>query len=162
MKRGGFLQRRTPLKAKTGFKRKAPLKASERPKVKRKKPTLGKLKKKLWTVFSAYIRARDNYNCFTCYKRGRGKGMHAGHFIPKSVSGFSLYFSEEAVNAQCYNCNINKSGNWPAYERAMIRKHGKERTEELKALAFTITKSYTEAEYLQKISEYEAKLAELG
>jgi len=81
------------------------------PQPKKKKVSISKLKKKLWTVFSLYIRQRDNYICFTCGRKGEGSGMHAGHFIPKSVGGIGLYFHEENVHAQCYNCNINLGGN---------------------------------------------------
>lgn len=126
-----------------------------------KKVTVTSLKKKLWKVFSDYIRTRDNWTCFTCNRKGTGSGMHSGHFIPKSVSGFSLYFHEEAVHAQCYFCNVHRSGNWLAYEEAMIKKYGKERTEEIKAMARTVTKSYTPEEYLFKIRLYENKLKQL-
>jgi len=80
-------------------------------KVKVKKPRIGLLKKKLWKVFSKYIRERDKYTCFTCGRKATGSAMHAGHFISKSVGGITLYFNEKNVNAQCYNCNINLSGN---------------------------------------------------
>jgi hypothetical protein len=153
------LRRSTGL-ARTAWKRKPP-KARIKPKVKRKVVSLGKLKKKLWTVFSAFIRARDNYTCFTCGRKAEGSGMHAGHFVSKAMSGFSLYFSEEAVNAQCYHCNINLSGNWLAYEEAMIRKHGKERTEAIKKLARVVTKSFTAEEYREKISYYQEYAHEL-
>lgn len=161
MKRS-WIKRGTKGLKRTAWKRKPSPLASGKPKVAKKPVKLGKLKKDLWRVFSAYIRKRDNYVCFTCGRKAEGSGMHAGHWIPKSVSGFSLYFSEEAVNAQCYSCNIHKSGNWLAYEEAMIRKHGKQRTEEIKALARTVTKSFTEEEYRQKIDEYTEKLQKLS
>lgn len=77
----------------------------------KKKPSISKLKKKLWAEFSLYIRNRDKWTCFTCGRRAEGSGLHAGHFISKAVGGISLYFHEENVNAQCYNCNINLGGN---------------------------------------------------
>jgi len=49
----------------------------------KRKETPAKLKKKLWQVFSKYIRARDNYTCVTCGKKGEGSGIHAGHYITK-------------------------------------------------------------------------------
>jgi hypothetical protein len=76
----------------------------------KKKLSISSLKKKLWTEFSIYIRNRDNYICFTCGRKGEGSGIHAGHFIPKSVGGNTLYFHEDNVHAQCYNCNINLGG----------------------------------------------------
>lgn len=127
----------------------------------KRKQTVSQLKKKLWQIFSLYIRTRDNFICFTCGRKGEGSGMHAGHFVSKAISGFSLYFYEDAVHAQCYRCNIHLSGNWLAYEAAMIKKYGKERTEEIKQLARTVTKSYTVAEYEEKIEEYTKKLYDL-
>lgn len=153
--------RKTPIKRKSSIRSKKGLKHSGFVKSVGKKPkkeSLSKLKKKLWEVFSKYIRVRDKFTCFTCGRVGTGGGIHAGHFIPKSVSGLSLYFSEEAVNAQCYHCNINLSGNWLAYEEAMIRKHGKERTEELKREARGIKREYTSEEYAQLIEHYQKKI----
>jgi hypothetical protein len=83
--------------------------------IKSKEKSITYYKKKLWEVFSLYIRQRDNFTCFTCGRKGEGGGMHAGHFIPKSVGGIDLYFNEENVNAQCYNCNINLGGNQYVY-----------------------------------------------
>src|SRR5574343_407265 len=84
-----------------------------------KTKTTGQLKKDLWKVFSAYIRKRDNNICFTCGRKGEGSGMHAGHFVPKSVGGLSLYFHEDNVHAQCYNCNINLGGNKYEYGKRL-------------------------------------------
>lgn len=81
----------------------------------KKKPSISSLKKKLWTEFSLYIKNRDNWTCFTCGRKAEGSGLHAGHFIPKSVGGNSLYFHETNVHAQCYNCNINLGGNQYEY-----------------------------------------------
>lgn len=65
------------------------------------KEKTSKLKKSLWQIFSRYIRHRDNWTCITCGKYATGAGMHAGHYIPKSVGGIELYFDEENVHAQC-------------------------------------------------------------
>lgn len=76
-----------------------------------KQKSLSQLKKILWQHFSLFIRRRDNYTCFTCGRKGEGSGIHAGHFINKSIGGVMLYFNEENVNAQCYRCNIHLGGN---------------------------------------------------
>ena len=67
----------------------------------RTKPSLTQQKKKLWKYFSAYIRARDGYRCFTCDRFATGSGMHAGHFITNSVGGLGLRYEETNVHAQC-------------------------------------------------------------
>lgn len=77
------------------------------------------LKKLLWKVFSEYIKLRDNHKCFTCGRICEGQGCHAGHFVPKSVGGLILYFDEENVHCQCYNCNINLGGNQYEYAKRL-------------------------------------------
>jgi len=90
------------------------------------------LRKKLWTLFSLFIRTRDKFTCITCGKVAEGSGMHAGHFITGATCPASLYFDERNVHAQCYHCNINLSGNWVIYERKMIERYGQETVDELK------------------------------
>ena len=68
---------------------------------KQSKTKVSTLKRKLWKVFADYIKLRDKYTCFTCGRKGEGSGIHAGHFINKSIGGISLYFHEENVRAQC-------------------------------------------------------------
>ena len=98
----------------------------------KKVKSITKLKKELWKLFSLFIRERDNYICFTCGRKGSGGGMHAGHFITGATCSAKLYFDEKNVHAQCYNCNINLSGNWVVYEKCMIQKYGEAIVNELK------------------------------
>lgn len=112
-----------------------------------KKKTPAQLKKILWKHFSLYIRKRDKFTCFTCGRKGDGQGMHAGHFIPKSVGGLALYFHEDNVHAQCYNCNINLSGNQYEYAKRL----GLKKAEELLKLKQQTTKDFP---YLEKIEYY--------
>ena len=96
-----------------------------------KKPTLSKIKKKLWVVFSEYIRKKDGLLttgstewglCVTCQKRYHYKMLQAGHFIAgRHNAGL---FSERGVHAQCYNCNINLKGNTLEYRRQIIKLYG--------------------------------------
>lgn len=71
------------------------------------KTSISTLKRKLWKVFSLFIRQRDNYRCFTCGRHATGSGMHAGHYIPKSAGGIILYFNEKNVHAQCLTRESN-------------------------------------------------------
>lgn len=122
---------------------------------KKRQPSISSLKKKLWTVFSLYIRQRDKGVCFTCGRHAEGSGYHAGHFVPKSVGGLALYFHEENVHGQCYNCNINLSGN--QYEYA--KKLGLEKAEELLKIKQVSTK-WSAEDYHGKIEYYKAKISE--
>lgn len=111
------------------------------------------LKRKLWKEFSLYIRQRDKYTCFTCGRIGEGSGIHAGHFISKSIGGIELYFSEENVFAQCYNCNINLSGN----QYIFGEKLGKEKVEKLRKIKEIYSK-WDEEKYNVKIEYYKSKI----
>ena len=86
--------------------------------MKPKKKTIGYWKKKAWEKFSKWIRARDKNICFTCGHVGEGSGIHAGHYIPRSLSGY-LYFDERNVHAQCYRCNIHLFGNADEYAQRL-------------------------------------------
>lgn len=110
------------------------------------------LKRKLWEVFSKFIRERDAHTCYTCGRKGTGSGIHAGHFIPKSVGGLALYFHEENCHAQCYNCNINLGGNQYIYGQKL----GEEKVKELYKLKQTSTK-WSDLDYEKKINHYMRK-----
>ncbi len=124
---------------------------------KAKKVSISSLKKKLWTVFSEYIRTRDKNICFICGKYATGSAYHAGHFIPKSVGGIALYFNEDNVHGCCYHCNINLGGN--LYEYGM--KLGKEKCDELYEIKKQ-TNKWSVEEYESKIQLYKSKLISLS
>lgn len=114
-----------------------------------KKHTTASLKKKLWKVFSAYIRKRDKGICFTCGKYAEGSGYHAGHFIAKASGGLALYFNEDNVHGQCYHCNINLGGNSYIYGTKL----GKKKADELYKLKQS-TEKWSVQDYLDKIDYY--------
>jgi len=127
-----------------------------------KQLTLPKLKKKVWRFFSEYIRrknAHGDYNtCVTCLKIYSWKMLHAGHFIPGR--GNAVLFHEELVHPQCYSCNIHKHGNWIPYERFMISRYGRKKTNELKKLYYQ-TKSFRRDELEEILEHYRVKLGRL-
>lgn len=115
------------------------------------KQPISKLKAKLWKAFSAYIRARDKGVCFICGRLASGSAYHAGHFIPKSVGGITLYFNEDNVHGCCYHCNINLGGN--LYEYGI--KLGEKKVKEL----YQIKNQYFKATipwYEEKIAYYDS------
>ena len=135
-----------------------------------KKETVSILKKKVWPVFSEYIRKRDcllttgctSFGlCVTCGKRYHFKLLQAGHFIPGRHNG--NLFSERGVHAQCYNCNINLRGNTLEYRRQLIKLYGEGVDEELEGEAgqirkFTISElKALKAEYREKIKMLEVR-----
>ena len=88
------------------------------------------LKKQLWTIFSKYIRIRDDGVCFSCGKKDDWKNTDAGHYVPKTA-GLALYFDEKNVNCQCTACNRFRHGNLSQYALALRQKYGEKILEEL-------------------------------
>ena len=119
-----------------------------------RKPSLKACKKKLWVVFSQYIRQRDKYICISCGKTLNKLVSQAGHYIPKTA-GLSIYFDERNVNCQCIGCNCFRHGNLSAYAVAMRAKYGPNILEELDAKRRQF-KKYTVMEYQQLIAYYSA------
>lgn len=160
VKKGGFLKRKTPLKSKTGFKTRTPLKRAKLPlgATKRRKTTsdLSKLKKKLWELCRALQIKAYGATCYTCGKTGlEGSNLHLGHFIPSSVCSVQLRYSLDNLRPQCYRCNIHLSGNWIAYEENLKREKGddfvaylKDTNQKTKGL------QYDTLWYQNKINEY--------
>jgi len=74
------------------------------------------------TVFSRWIRNRDNAKCFTCGKVGTVETMQAGHYISRSV--LSLRWDERNVHCQCMPCNIWKHGALDVYALNLQLKYG--------------------------------------
>ena len=131
---------------------------------KEKKPSLSKLKKKVWVLFSQYIRLRDCLKttgcksfglCITCGKRYHFKLLQAGHFI--SGRHNANLFNEEGCHAQCYNCNINLRGNTLEYRRQVIKLYG-EGYDEILEKKSQETKKFTIPELEDLIIELKEKI----
>lgn len=124
------------------------------------KPTKGNLKKRLWLVFSAFIRKRDEkLGCISCGKHYDIKDMDAGHFIPKTA-GLSIYFDERNCNAQCHTCNRWKHGNLSGYAIGLRKKYGNDILEELDRLRVQ-TRKISRMEYETLIEKYKIALVSL-
>jgi len=119
------------------------------------------LKKKLWKLFSEYIRRRDKGICFTCHLTKHYKQMQAGHFISKAVGGIGLYFHEKNVHCQCYRCNINLGGNGAVYAKRIIEIYGVGTFEKLFYIKNQCLCKWTPEIYESKIKYYKAKLKEM-
>lgn len=133
-------------------------KQMKRTKLKKKSPAkISVLKRKLWAVFSAYVKKRDKGICFTCERQCDGKGYHAGHFISKAVGGVVLYFHPENVKGQCYHCNINLGGNQWEYGQRL----GEEKVRELYALKNGPPQKWDVERYEFEINWYKQLLSEL-
>jgi len=135
---------------------------------KRKDTTITTLKKRLWKIFSIYIRMRDCLEttgtvdhglCCTCKQDYPIGKLQAGHFIPGRED--SILFDPACVHAQCYRCNVQRSGEWVKYFRFMEKKYDREfifNLMEKSEAKCKITPEWIEttaAYYLEKIEEME-------
>lgn len=123
--------------------KKTPLKKKSKNKI----PTL---KRRVWGLFSIFIRRRDcllatgsiHYGeCFTCEEPFPFEELDAGHFIPGRHNG--NLFSERGCHAQCRRCNRFNNGNVLEYRRQIVILYGEgvdlELEEEAKQLVkFTV------------------------
>lgn len=114
------------------------------------KKKLSTVKKRVWVLFSRYIRLKNaNHNgmveCVTCGELMHWKESQAGHFIGGRTN--SVLFDERLVHVQCRMCNIWLQGNYVAYTLYMLTQYSREEIEEFIALKHTIVK-YSVADLL--------------
>lgn len=137
-------------------------------KLAKKKKSISSMKRKVWKIFSEYIRLRDclkttglaDYGkCITCSRTVPRTLLQAGHFI--SGRHNANLFSERGTNSQCYNCNINLRGNTLEYRRRIIELYGEGADIELENEAKQITK-FTLSD-LEALAIYlKSKIKEMG
>jgi len=85
-------------------------------------------------LIHSYIRERDKgKNCISC-NTPHDASFQAGHFY-KSELFSTLRFDERNINGQCQKCNIYNSGNESGYRVGIINRFGKQRLDELDAMA---------------------------
>lgn len=122
------------------------------------KREIPKLKRKLWVIFSRFIRLRDKNVCFTCGQRAFGVYYHCGHFITRNNQ--STLFDEVNNNGQCASCNIWLRGNVGVYAKNLITKYGKAEFDSLVARGRE-TKQWTAGELVKLIDKYKRKVKDL-
>lgn len=120
-----------------------------------KQKSLSKLKKELDTVFSWYIRKRDDYICFTCQKQLDRASSQNGHYITRG--NLALRFDEINCHCQCVGCNIFKKGNYPVYSIKLIEKYGVDILQRLAEVSRLPVK-YSKIMYQAKIDYYKKLL----
>ena len=133
--------------------------------MKKKKPSISTLKKKLWKLTSEYVRKKASNSqdgtakCVTCGAVRPYKELQAGHFIPKAL-GTAIYFDLRNIHPQCYRCNINLGSNGPEYFRYMQDTYGDGVIDDLRRLSRTTLKLYA-SDYEEMIEDMKEKLNEL-
>ena len=130
---------------------------------KKKLVPLPKLKKKLWAIFSQYIRRKDAdengiVQCISCPTKAHWKEVDCGHYEKRGHLG--TFVDERNNHGQCRRCNHYLGGNQSAYAIALVRKYGPGILEELDSLKRSRDK-YSRAEYEELIETYKKKLTDL-
>jgi 5-methylcytosine-specific restriction endonuclease McrA len=75
-------------------------------KVKKKGPTVSKLKKECDELAKNVVKARDKNTCQRCGKVVSGSDCHGSHVIPVSA-GNKLRWDEQNLKVLCYHCHLN-------------------------------------------------------
>ena len=125
--------------------------------------TISKLKKKLDTLFSQYIRQRNadhlgRVKCFTCGVKKHLKEQQAGHF--QSRSHHSTRWDEVNVQVQCVKCNMFRQGEQYKFGLYLDQRFGEGTAEELEIRSKTIVK-LNRVDYEEAIESYKQKIREL-
>ena len=112
-----------PKPARRGPKARKRIDRKQRPRV-RRKSSVAALKRKLWALFAAAVKARDGAVCFTC---GRfpleGRNWQAGHFIRQDGHA-AVEFDPHNVHSQCGHCNLYQRGNVSEHALHIIDLYG--------------------------------------
>lgn len=124
-----------------------------------KKPTKGKLVKKLDIVFSRWVRMSNadhtgQCECVTCGKKEHWKQIQAGHFM--SRRHYSTRWDEQNVKPQCRACNVFSQGRQYEYSRYL----GVQLSDSLLFKSKQLTK-FSVSDIQQMIDDYSERIKKL-
>lgn len=129
-------------------------------KSKAKPCSVSKRKKELDSIFSKYIRARDNHTCYTCKIVLDPKKSQNGHFVPRQY--LATRYDEVNCHCQCYACNILYNGQPSAYAARLERDYGKGTVEMLEGKRKILVKDFPYEYWTQIFSEKLINTTSLG
>lgn len=152
------------IRSNTNKRKRKPKTSNKQKKRGLKSRTLTYYKKRLWSIFSKFIRLRDSddsgyVTCITCDKPLFWKQSQAGHFIAQHNHPNTI-FHEQNVHAQCSQCNIYLHGNQFIYSKKIDLIYGEGKADEIFLLS-KIDKKFTSQEYQDLTKEYNEKVNEL-
>ncbi len=143
---------------------------TDKPKKKPKKNRVKTLKRKLWAIFSQYIRksyADENGMVMTCDGQFvRWQDTHCGHLYNnsernQSLGGNELWYYELNFAPQSAQGNVfNDKDSAKAYMLWAVKRYGVDEVEKMHTMKFT-PKKYTEDELIAKHDYYKTKFDEL-
>lgn len=128
-----------------------------------KPKTVSTLKKKVWRIFSWYIRLRDSDDqgycyCFTSGKRMHWKDAQAGHFVSRKYN--NTLYHERNVHAQSPYDNCHLSGNQYIYGKNLDIKYGPGTADDIVALS-RLEKKFSPEELEQMFTHYSNEVKKL-
>lgn len=99
--------------------------------------------KKLWKVFSEYIRLRDsdengNVKCFTCGNIRHWTKVDCGHGIGRQHK--ATKFHEQNNHGQCKRCNGFEGGKREVYKEEVDKRYGAGTWDKLEVQARSVCK----------------------
>lgn len=125
----------------------------------KKRISRGQWVKRLDSVFSQYIRLRDDGNgCITCGDVKHWKELQNCHFFTRGR--FATRWDEMNCHSGCVKCNVFLKGNYINYTRYMIDRFGRQAVDELEIKSLSTVKIPTHA-IEQMIEEYKLRVKEL-
>lgn len=134
-------------------------------KPKRKTPPSNRtLEKRLWPIFSQFIRQRDSdeggtAKCISCGVLKYWKEGDCGHYISRSY--LPVKYDEMNNHFQCKPCNGFREGNKDEYRKSLVKLYGEQAVldlEERKHQKFY--KLYAD-DLLKMIEKYKQRLAKM-
>ena len=129
----------------------------------RKRSPLKIAKDKAWVEFSKFIRTRDCIRtmnsldtglCVSCSREYPFGKLQAGHFLAGRTNAILL--DEDLVHAQCYGCNVGRSGQYLDYFFWMERTYGRPTVDKF-VQRKKLTLKMNEQDWLTREVEYRQK-----
>lgn len=174
LKRGSKQLKRSGFKTKTALapkKRTTVPKQAKKRKGKTKPERVKTLKKKLWTIFSIYIRKKDadHAGYVTCCDTGERvywQTTHCGHLFHgternSNLGGNELWYYENNFAPQSADGNyFNKDDSAKRYTLYAVRKYGIEEVDKMYKMRHT-PKMWTEEELIEKYNYYKSLVEKL-
>jgi len=137
-----------PLMASQRIKASAAKKAKRKAKAKRLKihrPSLAKLKARLWDMLSPAVKARYGSTCYSCGAPGlSGCNLHGGHMFSAGLHSLTR-FDVRNLRPQCLRCNVALRSNAAMFAARYIEREGKAAFDAM-AAASRVSKKWTRPE----------------
>ena len=137
-----------------------PKSSKKQPKAKKKTVPLNKLKKKLDTIFSKYIRMsrcdeKGFCKCISCGQEKHWKEMQNGHYCSRRHE--ILRWDLMNCNVQDARCNVFWEGNRIWYRRALVAMYGEDQVIALEDKSLQPS-SFKRADIERMIRHYDSKV----